>query len=160
MASNRELSEQADALGKELGLSVDTKGLNNQALTELVANLEKRRSAAAKSSPAPGIVAGELQPGEELKPSPAPAAAAPPPPPEKSPRPPIDGASDGSKGGPPPKVQPKGVKPKAPYVVAKGRSLTCRRGVLGPGEEIKASDVANGQAQIDHLVKSGYVVKR
>jgi len=145
MASNRELSEQAEALGKELGISVDTKGLNNQALTELVAHLEKRADAAAQKPPeAPK--APPAAPATETSPKPA--------------RPPIDGASDGSKGGPPPKAPPKATKSKAPYVVAKGKALTCRRGVLGPGDEIKVSDVSDGQAGLERLVKSGHVVKQ
>jgi hypothetical protein len=144
MASNRELSESAEALGKELGIDVDTKGLNHQSLMDLVAGLERRKAAGK----APPLTAPSAKPPE------APAA------PEKPARPPIDGASDGSAGGPPPKPTPKPVKTGAPYSVAPGRSLVCRRGVLASGEEIFPSDVGGGKEQLEQLVQSGHVVKR
>lgn len=53
-------------------------------------------------------------------------------------------------------------KPKAPkfeYIVAAGKSITSKKGIRGPGEEIKAAWVPGGQDTIDSLVKSGMVVK-
>lgn len=52
---------------------------------------------------------------------------------------------------------------RPPYSIADGKSLVCGRGVLGPGEEIKPSDLAakeeDGRAQLDELASKGYVVK-
>lgn len=91
MPSNRELSEQAAALAVELGVEAKTQGLNNAGLTALVAELNAQLT--AKSSPAPDAPA-----------APAPAAAeAPAPAPEQQQQqtPPVNGADDGTRGGPP-----------------------------------------------------------
>lgn len=50
-------------------------------------------------------------------------------------------------------------KKQAPYTVADGCAITTKRGILGPGKEIKAEDVANGQKCIDSFVKSGQIIK-
>ena len=43
----------------------------------------------------------------------------------------------------------------ASYVVAEGKSIAANRQIIGPGEEIKAEDVAD----IEALIKGGFVVK-
>jgi hypothetical protein len=52
-----------------------------------------------------------------------------------------------------------GVSLPAGYSIAPGKSLTCKRGVLGPGESVEARDFHGGQANLDELVSSGYVLK-
>lgn len=147
MASNKELIDEAEALSRELGLEVPrTQGLGNTSLTELVAGLRERRDSKAAAQ------------GGASRPSAAPAGA-PPPPAAKQPRPPVNGADDGTTGGPPQKAAPKPAKTRFPYAVAPGKSLTTRRGVLGPGAEIRPADVADGEKQLEHLVGRGYVVK-
>lgn len=92
MASNRELKAEAEALGEELGVSVETKGLGNAALTELVEGLREQASepvpvqsepnapSAPKASAGPArmVVApgraitstrGLLKPGTEVQPA-------------------------------------------------------------------------------------------
>lgn len=48
---------------------------------------------------------------------------------------------------------------KPPFYIADGKSLTSRRGVLAPGAEIKAADLAGGQPAIDEHVKNGFICK-
>lgn len=49
---------------------------------------------------------------------------------------------------------------KPPFYVAPGRrSITSKRGVLGPGEAISAADLSGGQKAIDDFVKSGHICK-
>ena len=43
-------------------------------------------------------------------------------------------------------------------VVAQGRAVTTRRGVLGPGEAIFAKDVTGGDKTLQNLIKAGIVV--
>jgi hypothetical protein len=43
--------------------------------------------------------------------------------------------------------------------VASGKSITSRRGILAPGDEIKAEDLSGGKESLDKFVKSGHVVK-
>jgi len=46
-----------------------------------------------------------------------------------------------------------------PYVVASGKSLTCRRAIIGEGEPVCAEHVTGGQVTLDALVKAKYVIK-
>lgn len=48
---------------------------------------------------------------------------------------------------------------RPPFSVASGKSITSRRGILAPGDEIKAEDLAGGKETLDKFVKSGHVVK-
>lgn len=145
MATKQELIEEAQEFAKELGVEAQTDGLNHSELTALVADLEKRFDAKLEGTESePAAEATKVEP-DALKAKPA--------------RPPVDGAGGDSVGGPPPKAKP-AAQGSAPYVIAPGKSLVCRRGVLGPGDEIRASDVSDGQTQLDYLVRSGHVVKR
>lgn len=45
------------------------------------------------------------------------------------------------------------------YAVAAGKSLTTRKGIIGPGQEIKAEHVSGGMDTIEKFVKSGHIVK-
>ena len=48
---------------------------------------------------------------------------------------------------------------KPPFSVAKGKSITSKRGILADGDEIKAKDLAGGQDAIDAFVQSGHIDK-
>lgn len=50
-------------------------------------------------------------------------------------------------------------KKNPPYSIAEGKSLTSKRGILGPGEEIKPADLAGGADAIKSFVKSGHIIK-
>jgi len=63
----------------------------------------------------------------------------------------------------PVEVKPEPVKPveiKAPvYKVAPGKSITSKKGILGPGEEVKAEYMSGGQKTIDDRIESGHITK-
>lgn len=137
MPSNKELTEEALALGKTLGVRVETQGLNNNGLTDLVARLKADRD----------------------KPT---APTEPPPAPNTQPKPdaptPVNGATDDTAGGPP-APKPKKSKRKYEYQIAEGRSLTCNAGILGPGSEVLAKFFGEtAQEDLLRLVKIGCVV--
>ncbi len=46
-----------------------------------------------------------------------------------------------------------------PYSIAEGKSVTCKKGILSHGDEIKADYLGGGQDALDALVKSKVVVK-
>jgi hypothetical protein len=81
------------------------------------------------------------------------------------PAPPVqDGASDGSIGGPPPAVAPAPATQRFPFQVAAGKSITCFRGLLNEGDEIKIDDMAAKTdaartEAMNVLVAKGYVTK-
>lgn len=47
----------------------------------------------------------------------------------------------------------------AVFRVAAGRWLLCRRGSVGPGEQICEADLAGGVEALEHLVARGLVVR-
>lgn len=128
--SNKELSTDIAALAKRLGREVTTDGLKNPELVALAEELT-------------GLVA----------------ALPPEAPPEQPGAKPRDGAESDSLGGPPapPPTAPSPVR--FPWQVADGVSITTRRGVLAPGEEITADDLADGVKQLEHLASQKLVVK-
>lgn len=50
MATNRDLLEQAESLGKQLGVTVQTQGLSSSALADLVTDLQKKAAAASEKT--------------------------------------------------------------------------------------------------------------
>jgi hypothetical protein len=59
-------------------------------------------------------------------------------------------------------IQPESeaVEPRDPApVVAAGQSITTKRGILGPGEEIGPDDLGGGMESLVALHKAGYVVE-
>ena len=56
--------------------------------------------------------------------------------------------------------EPEAVEPRDPVpVVAAGKSITTKRGILGPGEEIGPDDLGGGMESLVALHKAGYVVE-
>jgi hypothetical protein len=49
--------------------------------------------------------------------------------------------------------------PAAPFSIAEGKALTCKRGMIAEGEEVTAGDFPGGEERLAELVKSGHVVK-
>lgn len=73
----------------------------------------------------------------------------------------VDGASDGSVGGPPKDFRADPELPNRPgFFVKPGRSITSLRGILGPTEEVYPRDFLEGQKTLEHLVAYGYVVEQ
>jgi len=48
---------------------------------------------------------------------------------------------------------------KPPYYVAPGKSITCKKGILAEGDEIKAAFLGGGKDSLTALVKSKHVIK-
>lgn len=143
--TKRELAARAEVLAKDLGIEVAISG-NHAQLTELVASLEQQLAARARG-------------GQQSA-----AAAAPPGP---SPQPKHQAPSQPS-APPAPKVQaPAALAPAkssepAPvdYYVARKRSITSRRGILGPGERVFPRDVSEGEKRLDELATAGVLERR
>lgn len=159
MPSNKELIASAVALGAELSVAVDTDGLNNAQLTELVAELSGRKTArdAAPPPPAPDGSAAPA-PAAQAGGGDAPAGEQTPLPP-----PPVDGAAVKTENGQPPPPPAPELEQLYEYQVAKGKSLVTLRGVLGPGHEIRPSDISTKADALEHLerlVVGGHVTKR
>ena len=46
-----------------------------------------------------------------------------------------------------------------PYSIAPGKSVTCKKGVLADGDEMKVEFIHGGQDSLDKLIKRKYVIK-
>lgn len=55
--------------------------------------------------------------------------------------------------------KPAEVPEPAPFTIAEGKALTSKKGILGPGDEVKPEYLPGGQDTIDKFVKSGHIVK-
>ncbi len=44
-------------------------------------------------------------------------------------------------------------------VISEGKSLTTKRGILGPGDGIVPGDLAGGEEALEYFVSTGHVVK-
>jgi hypothetical protein len=118
MPSNKDLINEANNLADELGLAVQTDGLKNDGLVDLVSDLRAKKRDA------------ELETQADNEP--------------KSPNP------DDVEG---PEQDPEQSGP----VVADGRSVVTKRGVIGPGQSIRASDLSGGAESLQKLIKNGAV---
>lgn len=106
MPSNKDLINEANNLADELGLAVQTDGLKNDGLVDLVSDLRAKKRDAELETQAD-------EPEQE---------------PEQS--------------GP---------------VVAEGRSVITKRGIIGSGQSIRASDLSGGAESLQKLIKNGAV---
>lgn len=65
----------------------------------------------------------------------------------------------GKEGGEPEKEEPEEDAVEGPYVVAEGKSITSRKGILGPGVSVLPEYFGpNGEAVLENLKKKGLVV--
>lgn len=148
--SNKQLIDDALALGQKLGVEVSTEGLNNPALVDLVDRLtaqlpSETASAGDAGAETPAAAAAAVTPAVAEAPA-APAL--------------VDGADEATLGGPP----RSGSMPaqRYAYVVAEGKMVTTRRGMLGAFQQLSAQDLADGKAgekALLGLVASGHVSK-
>jgi hypothetical protein len=138
MPSNNKLIEKAESLAKQLGVSAEVEGKNNQQLVE-----EVKRLQAIEAQQSNG--ASEPEPQEV----------------EKSPEPEDEASKDDTQDSEPepqPEPKPKAKKADGP-VVADGKSITTlKRGILGAGEAITAKDLGGGDAAFKALKKKGFIV--
>jgi hypothetical protein len=142
MATKAEMREEIEALALAKDVAIDVDYLDRLNVAQLQAVLESLATesmveVAAESAP-------EAAP--ELGPLNSPPVAA------------VNGADDGSLGGPP---VPGNRRYRHPYTVAEGCSATTqKRGTKAAFDRVRASDFAGGQAQLDELVASGHVAKK
>ena len=54
----------------------------------------------------------------------------------------------------------KKAKSLPPYRVADGKSITCLKGILADGDEVKAKYLPEGDKTLQSLVKRGFVIKK
>ena len=151
MASNKELVDEALALGKELNVEVTTQGLNNGALVELVESLKAKRPPAEPPAALPDTSQAPPVPPE-------PPAAPEPPTAVKAP---IDGTTGPAIGGRPSPGTP--IFQRYNHQVAEGKMVTTRRGMIGAFEPVTAEDFGQGEAgkkALQGLVASGHVSQK
>lgn len=48
---------------------------------------------------------------------------------------------------------------KPPFYVADGRSVTCKKGIRGPGDSIESEWFHGGEKDLKHLIEIGCVIK-
>jgi hypothetical protein len=162
MASNKELAEQAEALGKLLRQQVKTQGLNNAGLTDLVATLTAQRAALLPQGhkrPAREEFVGAGYQAEnydsfmtkfeddlvskalDAKASGSGGASEGDSPMTDGGEPQLSAGASAAGATPPPSpLSPAPAKP-GPARVAPGHSITCLRGVLTEGQEISGRDL-------------------
>ena len=155
--TSEELTTEATELAKGLGLEVTTEGLNHAQLTALVSDLKAKTRDAALDTGADAAEDAQraAQDAEDKRiEKEAEAAEAE----EKR----LEGkATEAEKK----RIAAQKVKDKIPHVVAPGKSITTRRGILGEGEPIEARDLDDlkkegGGDRIRDFVKTGHIVKR
>jgi hypothetical protein len=138
VSTNAELREEAETLGQELGVSVDTQGKSNAALKRLVEDLYKQLDETES---------GQSAPVEE----PPAADTEPPVPPTQAPAPAVV-------------EQAVTRAPGAPLVyrftVAPGCALVGPRGVLGPGKEVLMKDVGGNESVMRRHINAGRVLEK
>jgi hypothetical protein len=143
MASNKELTDQILVVAAELNKTVDTNGLKNDDLAALLGKLTDEKAAKAPGAPAgsapqagsaDGAGSAEIAAAQKRAEE---AAAA-----NKL-------REDAAKAG-----------GDSEYVVAKGISVTCLRGLVDAEQPISAADFTGKDADLADLVRRGAIVKR
>lgn len=165
MASNRELRDEAEALALQLKTEVDTKGLNNERLTELVESLRARVAAANEAPTEPPEAQPEIEieiertgaPPEEPEPEPSDSPPQMPAPEEGAPDPlrPMDHPAvvgdDEPIGGPPVRQAPLKPIPVTPPVPVEP--------VNGAAEEVQAQPENDGRYRWPYSVAEGRTIR-
>ncbi len=185
MPSNRELTDAARGLAEKLGLHVETAGLKNDALAQLVSDLQDQADARRFGAAAEAANGGDPDLPDTL-PARLGAQRKAAPPPESQPladdseHEPEAPAEDQASGLPlwlpepvnelsetlerlaiaasAPSSEPASDKEPA-YAVAKGKAITSNRGILDAGTAVRVKDFLHGQETIDDLVSKGTLVK-
>ncbi|MBL9108082.1 MAG: hypothetical protein JNM74_02380 [Myxococcales bacterium] len=128
--SNKDLTDEALELGKKLGVVVVTDGLKNEGLAKLV---EELRARFAETPEGDAEAEAKARADADAK---AKAEA------EAKARADAD------------------AKAKVPvYKVARGKSVTSRRGILSAGAEVSARDFGGGERSIEDLANAGVIVR-
>lgn len=154
MPSNSALVAQALKIAKQNGIAVHTKGLTNVELLSLISDLKngiyKSDNRAAEKQVDPKIV--DTSSTDHMQVSQSHEAA-------------TQMESQGKDAGieetqpEPPTLTNKAIQQTNAYVVAKGKAITCKRGVVAEGDEVLPHFFGDGQNTIDDLCKRGYLTK-
>lgn len=129
MASNKELTKQAQSLAVELGITLENLPTKNASLAALVSDLKAKKKDADNVTAADGTDEG------------------------------LTGCMDSDTGDGKDPVDAPPVIPEATNpVIAEGKAITTSRGILGPGDSVSSKDLSGGTEAFDHFVKAGYIL--
>lgn len=169
MSSNKDFMKEIVLLCDKLGYTqIDTKNMGNDDLAATVSDLKHQLKDKENETPADG--AKEEKEAKDKAAAAAVAAQG-----EQTPektedksekksedkskdKPPTDGdVSNSIEDGKPTVKEPEFVAPDCEFYVAKGKTLTTRRGIKSEGDEITEKDLVGGNKTIKDLVKKGYI---
>ena len=154
MASNKELANQARTLSEQLGVQVETSGLNNAKLTDLVNDLlaQVENKTSQKDTPM------AEQNSNSAAPAPIPPVSTMPKiMPEFIPSPPKPTDDDLMRADSE-QIHSFARNNKYRFTVAAGKSVVGGRGCRRPGDEITLADVRGNEEALEHLIAIGCVV--
>lgn len=149
------MAAEAHMLADKLGMGVNTDALNSEGLTRLVsdlrakvrdANLETQADNPSAPSPDSVDVVKRVVSTDDVPPAGTVTHVAPPPNAE---------AKTALKANLVKDDEPE----KPPYYMAEGKSITCLKGLLAPGDEVKASYFGGGEETLRKHVKNKFVIK-
>lgn len=123
MASNKELTKQAQTLAAELGITIEDMPTKNAPLVALVSDLKAKKKDAENVTQADGVTP-DAPPAEH---------------------------EGGEVGAAFMEDEPAGP------IIAEGKSVTSKRGILGPGDAVFESDFADEEA-FAKFQKTGHIV--
>jgi hypothetical protein len=141
--SNKDLTTDILAVASELGKTVETNGLNNDALATLLESLQAEK-AGKDATPAPPV-----------PPAPPSGSAA-----EKNLKEAQERAAEVAAANIAREEASKIDPSKAQYVVAAGKSISCLRGIVDENQPLLEQDFLRGKADLDDLIGRGAVIKR
>jgi len=166
MPSNKDLKNEIQLISEKLELEIDTNGLNNRQLVETLSDLKAKErdmeletqadSAAAKEPEAKEPEAKEPEAKEPEAKEPEAKEPEAKEPEAKEPEAKEPEAKEPEAKEPEAKELKKALK----IYVKKGKAITTKRGILSDGDEIKESDIHNGEKELERLLKSGYLEKK
>lgn len=141
--SNKDLTTDILAVASELGKTVETNGLNNDALATLLESLqtEKAGKDTAPAPPGPHTPPPESAAEKNLKEAQQRAAE-------------VAAANEAREAAA--KIDPATAK----YVVTAGKSISCLRGIVDENQPLFEQDFLLGKDDLDDLVARGAVIKR
>jgi len=131
MPSNKDLKNEIQLISEKLELEIDTNGLNNRQLVETLSDLKAKERDMELETQADSAAAKEPEAKEPEAKEPE----------AKEP-------------------EAKELKKALKIYVKKGKAITTKRGILSDGDEIKESDIHNGEKELERLLKSGYLEKK
>lgn len=143
------LVAEVKGLAEALGAPVETEGVSDEDLREMIANLSVSVDEAAKATAGDDEAVAAAQGAAENEAAKSQAKR------EEEVAEKVIADAKAAKGAKAAAVE--GAQEKPPFYLLPGKSLTSLRGIKGPGEEIKASDLPGGQKTLDARIESGHI---